>query len=188
MNVLLYTQKKSSAAAALVTAVLGVILIVRPDRTVDFLCMLLGAAILLTGAIYILGWIARRKEGVPALFILPGVVLCALGLWLLTKPREVALLVQFIFGAILLFHGLLDLQGAVTLLRQKWERWWIDLLFALGTIGLGVIILVNPFGALDALVVLIGVSLVFDGVSDLVLIWRLNRAFRGLERELDDGE
>lgn len=188
MKVLLYTQKKSSAAAALVTAILGVVLIFRPDRTVGFLCMLLGAAILITGAIYILGWFSRRKEGVPALFILPGVVLCALGGWLLTRPREVMLLVQFIFGAILLFHGILDLQGAFSLLRQRWGRWWIDLLFALGTIGLGVLILVNPFGALDALVILIGVSLVFDGVSDLILIWRLGRAFRILEGEPDDDE
>ena len=49
---------------------------------------------------------------------------------------------------------------------------------------LGVLVLINPFGAFAALVVLIVLSLVFDGASDLYLIWRLSRAFR----DLDQGE
>lgn len=186
MKTILHEQRMSSIAAALVTILLGVVLIWRPDRSVNFLCVLLGVAIFITGIIYILGWLARRKEGVPAFFVLPGVILCALGVWLMTSPASVIRLIQYIFGAILLFHGLVDLQGSVELMRRRWSRWWVDLLLAVLTAALGVLVLLNPFGTFAALVVLIGASLIFDGASDLYLIWRLSRAFRAAERVLEE--
>lgn len=186
MKTILHAQRRSSVAAAAVTILLGVVLVCWPDRSVSFLCMLLGASVFLTGIIYILGWIARRREGVPAFFVLPGVILCALGVWLMTSPASVVMLIQYIFGAILLFHGVVDLQGAVALMRQRWGRWWLDLLLALLTLALGAVILLNPFGTFAALMMLIGAALIFDGVSDLCIIWRLSRAFRAAERLLED--
>lgn len=186
MKTILRAQRRSSIAAAAVTILLGGFLVCWPDQSIGFLCMLLGAAVLITGIIYALGWLARRKEGLPAFFLLPGVVLCALGLWLMTSPASVVLLIQYIFGAILIFHGAVDLQGAAALTRQRWGRWWLDLLLALLTLALGAMILFNPFGTFAALIMLIGASLIFDGLSDLYLIFRLSRAFRAAERMAED--
>lgn len=188
MKTILHEQRMSSIAAALVTILLGVVLIWWPDRSVNFLCMLLGVSIFITGIIYILGWLARRREGVPAFFVLPGVILCALGIWLMTSPASVIKLIQYIFGAILIFHGVVDLQGSVALMRQRWGRWWVDLLLALLTVALGALILLNPYGTFAALVVLIGAALIFDGVSDLCIIWRLSRAFKAAERVIQEEE
>lgn len=181
MKSILYEQRRSSIAAAAVTIVLGGLLVVWPDRSVNFLCMLLGAAIILTGLIYLLGWFRRRRDGYPVFFMLPGVILCALGLWLMTSPASVVRLIQYIFGAILLFHGIVDLQGAVALMGKGLVRWWLDLALAALTIGLGTLILVNPFGTFAALIILIGLALIFDGLSDLYIIWRLSKAFQDLE-------
>lgn len=186
MKSILHAQRRSSVAAAVVTVVLGLVLIFWPDRSVNFLCMLLGISILLTGLIYFLGWLSRRGEGAPAFLVLPGVILCALGLWLLTSPASVVVLIQYIFGAILLFHGAVDLQGALALMGRRLERWWVDLLLALLTMGLGALVLFNPFGAFAALIFLIGAALVYDGISDLYIIWRLSRAFRSMEETGED--
>lgn len=186
MKTILHEQRRSSSIMAVATIVLGLVLAFWPARSVKILCTLLGVAIFATGIIYFLGWLARRREGLPAFFLLPGVILCALGLWLMTSPASVLLLVQYIFSAILIFHGLVDMQGAMALARRGWRRWWLDLLLGVVTIGWGIWIVLFPFATFSALVVLIGVGLVFDGVSDLVLIWRLSRAFRAWEER--DGE
>lgn len=188
MKSILHEQRRSSIAAAAVTILLGLTLVWWPDGSVRLLCMLLGFAVFVTGVIYLLGWIARRREGYPIVFLLPGVVLCAMGVWLLTSPESVVILIQYIFGAILIFHGVVDLQGAVALMKQGWSRWWLDLALAALTVALGALILINPFGTFAALIMLIGFSLIFDGVSDLYIIWRLSRAFRQAERELDDDQ
>ena len=182
MKSILHTQRRSSILAAAVTILLGLALLFWPDRSVELLCILLGAAILVTGVIYIAGWISdHRAQGRPAFFLLPGVILCALGLWLVTSPDSVVRFIQYIFGAVLLFHGILDVQGAASLIRLGHNGWWLDLALAALTIALGALILINPFGTFAALVMLMGLSLVFDGISDLYLIWRLSRAFSALD-------
>lgn len=186
MRNILREQRRSSIVAAMVTILMGLLLIFVPNRSIQLLCALLGGALMLTGIIYIFGWLSKRREtGFPVWFLLPGVILVALGLWLCTSPASVVLLIQYIFVAVLIFHGVIDLQGAVSLARRGWDRWWMDLLLAVLTLALGALILVNPFGAAEALMMAIGVSLVFDGVSDLVLIHRLTRAFRQGEEDWD---
>lgn len=188
MKSILREQRRSSSLVAVITIVLGGLLVCWPDRSVKVLCLLLGAAILITGIVYILGWAARRKQGAPSFFVLPGIILLALGLWLMSSPKEVVLLIQIIFGGVLVFHGVVDLQGAVALMHLRWDRWWLDLMLAALTVGLGALILVNPFGTFTALVILIGLSLVFDGASDLFLIWRLSRAFRQVKDDVIETE
>ena len=183
MKTILHEQRRSSIIMAIATVALGLVLVFWPTRSVQILCTLLGVAIFITGIIYFLGWLARRREGLPVFFLLPGVILCALGVWLMTSPASVVLLVQYIFSAILIFHGLVDMQGAVVLARRHWSRWWLDLLLGVITIGWGFWIAFCPLDTFSALVVVIGVGLVFDGVSDLVLIWRLSRAFRAWEEQ-----
>ena len=186
MKSILHQQRRSSIAAAAVAILLGAMLVWRPGWSGRFLCMMLGAAVLVTGIIYLLGWVARRRENPPMFLILPGIVLCAVGLWLLTIPASMVILVQYVVGAILIFHGIMDLQGAVALMQQRVNRWWLDLALGALTVALGALILINPFGTFTALVMLIGFALIFDGVSDLYIIWRLSRAFRQAEQELGD--
>lgn len=181
MRIILQEQRRSSMAAAAVVIILGLLLLFWPDLSVSLMCMILGGAIVVTGVIYIGGWISRRKLGAPVLYLLPGVILCALGVWLITRPDSVVRLIQYIFGAIILFHGIVDLQGSITLIRYKVERCWLDLIPALLTLLLGGLILLNPFGTFAALVMLIGCSLIFDGVSDLYLIWRLGVALKDMD-------
>ena len=71
MKSVLHEQRRSSIAAAIVTMGLGAALLCWPVRSAEILCLLLGAAILITGVIYIVGWISRRREGFPLPFLLP---------------------------------------------------------------------------------------------------------------------
>lgn len=183
MKSVLREQRRSSVLVALATIVLGLGLVVWPDRSVSLMCSLLGGALLIFGLLYIIGWFSsKRRAGSPAVMVIPGVVLAGLGVWLMTSSESVITLIQYVFGAMILFHGVLDLQGAISLAGRRYARWWLDLLLAVLTLGLGALILINPFGTFAALVMLIGVSLVYDGVSDLLLIGRLSRAFRDIEQ------
>ena len=107
-----------------------------------------------------------------------GLLLAALGLWLLTSPGSVIVLIQFSVAAVLIFHGVIDLQGAVSLARLGISNWWVDLVLAALTVVLGGVVLLNPFGTMEAMTMLIGASLVYDGASDLYLIYRVSKAFR----------
>ena len=182
MKSVLQEQRRSSALVALVTIIVGVVLVVWPDRSVSMICAILGGALLLCGLLYVIGWFAgKRRQSKSVFMIIPGVILAGLGVWLMTSSSTVIALIQYVFGAVVLFHGILDLQAALALLTQRMNKWWIDLLLALLTLGLGLLILANPFGTFAALVVLIGIALIYDGASDLWLIGRLSRSLRNTQ-------
>lgn len=167
MKTILQEQRRSSVIVALIT-------------------MVLGAALLICGLVYILGWLVRRREGgISAFTLIPGVVLSGLGIWLMTSSDSVIALVQYVFGAVVIFHGVLDVQSSVSLMRQGAARWWLDLALSALTLALGTLILINPFGTFAALVTLIGLVLIYDGLSDLWIIHRLSRMVRDLERDLN---
>ena len=71
MKSILHQQRRSSIAAAAVAILLCAMLVWRPGWSGRFLCMMLGAAVLVTGIIYLLGWVARRRENPPMFLILP---------------------------------------------------------------------------------------------------------------------
>lgn len=181
MRSILREQRKSSILAAAVTILLGVLLVFWPNQSVGLMCRLLGIAVAVTGVIYTLGWFNRHKTGAPVYLVIPGLILLALGLWLITMPESVVLLIQYIFGVILLLHGLVDLQSAVVLMCYKAERWWLDMVLTLLTVALGLLIIFNPFGTFATLAMLIGFSLIFDGASDIYLIWRLTNAMKDFD-------
>ena len=96
-----------------------------------------------------------------------------------------------LFAAMLIFHGILDLQGAIALAGMGWPRWWINLLLAVMTLALGALIFCNPMGSFFALIMVIGGALIFDGVSDLCIISTLGREIKRSAREEEsavDGE
>ena len=187
MKSILREQRLNSILVALVTMALGFVLVLWPNDSVSVMCYILGGALLLSGLLYMAGWFGRNgKEGSSALLLIPGVVLAGLGVWIMLSSESVITLIQYVFGAVLIFHGFLDLQGAVALVSYKAGKWWFDCLLGLGTLALGIIIIVNPFGSFSALVTIIGMALVYDGFTDLWLILRLtlaSRAFRKAQEE-----
>ena len=88
MKSILREQRRSSIVAAAVTILLGLMLVLVPNRSIRFLCGLLGTALLVTGLIYILGWFAKRRDGFPVWFLIPGLLLAALGLCALWQWLE----------------------------------------------------------------------------------------------------
>ena len=186
MRSILREQWLTSALVALVTCVLGVILLLWPDRSISMMCAVLGGSLLLFGLLYVAAWFAGKgKRGASSLLLIPGVVLAGLGVWLMLSAETVISLIQYVFAAILLFHGFVDLQGAFALIRYHARRWWVELLLSFATVALGFLVVTNPFGTFSALVVLMGAALIYDGLTDLWLILRLSRAhkvyIRGLE-------
>lgn len=189
MKSVLREQRLSSVFTALATIALGFILVLWPDRSLSLMCTVLGGILLLSGLLYVATWFAgREKKSSSSILVIPGVILCGLGVWLMLRSESVISLIQYVFGAILVFHGFLDLQGAVALASYKANKWWFDFLLGLGTLGLGAAVLLNPFGSFTTLITVIGLALVYDGFTDLWLILRLTFASRAHRKALEEAE
>ena len=69
--------------------------------------------------------------------------------------------------------------------KEGYERWWLALTFGLLTVIFGGLLIFNPFGAVEFVVRLIGIFLIYDGVSDIWILSRVFKVKRDKERIID---
>lgn len=184
MKGFLNNRRISCLLSALCFIALGVFLVGWPDLSRIWICRVLGAALLAAGGVYIIFHFVRSK-GAAVVFqydLVLGIILAIVGIWLLTTPDLILTFLQYILGAILIIHGVIDLQGAINLRSGGSQHWWSAFLIALITIALGAIVIWNPFASINALLMLVGLSLIFDGVSDLLILFHLARTFKKVEK------
>ena len=171
---------------ALFCIVCGVVLFVWPDVSARIVCMVLGAILVLMGAVYLVSFFSS-PAGSFMIHLLLTICFVAIGVWILLKPEFVIRLIPVIVGIIIILHGIYDLQQAVYLCRAKYSFWWLALLFAVLTVAFGGVLIWNPFEAMNIAVKFIGVFLVFDGVSDLWIFSRARRVTKIIRDAVENG-
>lgn len=164
-------MKKNYFISAILTIALGAVLVIWPDWSGRILCYLLGAALILMGGIQLIVCIRAERIGFYSKFsMLMNIILILLGAWVCIRPDMVLSLVPVIIGIVMLIHGCMDLQFTMDIKHAGSGKWWIALIFALVTLTLGVFLVMHPFLAFEITMLIIGIGLLYDGISDLVLM------------------
>lgn len=171
--------KTNAIITAVLCTILGGVLVVWPEVSAGAVCLALGGVLALCGIADIVVFLLNRDgtlySGV-SLFI--GILLTAVGGWIMTSPGLIAVLVPIVTGALICIHGAGNLGDALTLRRHEDPRWTVALALGLVTLLLGVVLVVNPFEAFTTVVRIIGAFLVYDGLSDLWITLRVSHVVR----------
>ena len=114
-----------------------------------------------------------------------GVITAGLGLFTLARPAVVASFLPVVFGLFILIDGCSRIGTALDLARRKGDKWWLLLLLSLLSIGLGLLLLFNPFGAAVSAVMLCGVLLIAEGAVNLGCVVYAAMELRALDRMAD---
>ncbi|HIV18144.1 MAG TPA: DUF308 domain-containing protein [Candidatus Merdivicinus intestinigallinarum] len=172
--------KKSPVLSALLPVgyiLLGLALIIWPSMSTDIFCLVVGVGALAFGIFYFARYWQTKRAGfsLQAELII-AIVLAALGIFCLVTPRTLLSVLPFILGVILLIDGVGKIPRAMEMRALGFARWWVELIFAVITAGLGLVLVLNPFSLVRAAVIFFGVSLVISGLSDLFMsAWAANR-------------
>jgi len=92
-----------------------------------------------------------------------------------------------IFGILFIYHGLSNMRQALELRQYKDKGWWVPVLIAATTILLGIFIINHPFGTMDVVMRIIGACLLYDGLTNTMLVGRFVRSIRNF-RKLEEAE
>lgn len=150
----------------------GIILISHPGITGILICRTAGGLALLLGGFRV--FTALRARGADWFFqldLIVGVLLLAFGIFALAQPRVVLSVLPVILGVYLVTECVGKVQRALLLKRSGYPRWWTVLSLGPLTGLLGVLLIVNPFQAVETSLMILGVSLVVNGASDLWILW-----------------
>ena len=152
---------------AILSIVLGVILIARQKAALDSLVWITGIVLLVSAAVFILIF-AFKKDKHPSQLIL-GIVFAILGLLFAIKPGFVVNAFPVIIGIILIISGLMDLGSALTAPEGTSGKGLL-ILFSIVLILFGVLCIFQPGAIANAITLLIGIFLLINGIFDLILL------------------
>ncbi|WP_270913770.1 HdeD family acid-resistance protein [Allofournierella sp. CML151] len=179
--------RKTFSISSVAFILVGLALLLWPDVSLRLVCGLFGLVILLKGVSSIYSFLKAEVRGFFSYFgWLFGAIAVALGIFLLIRPQTVVSVLPILVGLFVILDGVMRVQSAFELRAAGYDRWWSLLLLALVSVVLGAVMLWNPFGTVELLVMAIGVILMVEGVLNLAgSIWAAIQ-LKGLKKAARD--
>ena len=165
---MLKSIKWNVIAVGIIYLVLGGFLIADPDATIELVCLMVGIAVILAGAFQILRYFVRSEGDIfPQLGLVFGAVCVAVGVFLVSSGEVVLSILPVLFGIFVLCDSVVRIQEALELRRGGWKGWPRYLLLGAVSVGLGLVMIFNPFATLKTLVQFAGIALCVEGLIHL---------------------
>ena len=175
-------------SSAILCVLLGIVLMVYPNASLTLVCRVVGVIVLITGLGFVGSYLrAGKTRWFGKIELAFGSIFAILGGFIVLYPIGIISIIPFVFGILLVYHGIANMKQAFELHQYKDKGWWFPVLIAASTIGLGVVIMKNPFGTIELLMRLIGVCLLYDGLMNTMLVGRFVKSIRNF-RKLEEDE
>ena len=158
--------------------VLGVIMLTLPQLTTLTLSIILSISIFFIGIYKFINSIVMLRETVkPWLSIIISIILIGLGIYLTTNPFFNILVLTMTIGIYFILEGVNSVSVAFRN-RHEIPSWWITLISAMIQFILAFVIIFGlPFTALWTIGILIGINMIFAGITSITLYFGARNVF-----------
>lgn len=160
--------KTGYVVMSIVFCVVGVLFIALPTRSAVMIGRVLGAAMAAFGVVKLVGYFSRDLYRLAFQYDLEfGILLIALGVIVLLRTNGVMDFICIAAGVSILADGLFKIQIAIDARRFGIRDWWLILIMAVVTGGVGLLLVFRPWESVQVLTVLLGAALLAEGVLNL---------------------
>ncbi len=162
--------KQNWVFSAIITIILGLLLVLFPAAALTSISYAVGGVAIAMGVIRTVRYF-KQDHTYPFLFqsdLVVGLLSVGFGIFMVSQPVTVISLLPHIFGILLVGCGIGSILRAMDAKKAGFSSWGLLLGLAIVSIVLGGLIMSNPFGAMETLVIIIGAGLIYQGVTDFV--------------------
>ncbi|MBQ7614472.1 MAG: DUF308 domain-containing protein [Butyrivibrio sp.] len=169
-------MRKDQLIQALVVIAIGVVLLFWAPAIIPLMAKILAALLFLIGVVFAAAYFFKKeKRAFDSGMLVAGILIAAVGTWIFINPGTFTDFIPRIFGVFIILSGLRNLTQTLSLVRAGDTLWWIALILALVTLGLGGFLVFKATEAKELIVRIIGGFLAYDGISN---IWTIARVAR----------
>ena len=146
---------------------LGLVFIIWRASVLTIVANVLAVVLIIIGVVYMCSYFLNIvTNGFSAML---GLVVLAVGIWFLVQPQVVVSLIPIVIGLVLIFHSIRSIIEAVDARKYGYGGWSVGLIFSI----ISLICVTNAFDVMKTATVVVGIILIFNGVSN---IWITSRA------------
>lgn len=165
--------------------VLGIFMIAKSQAVADGINVVFGVAMLIYGVINVISFFINKDDEENLFLELAlGVVAVGLGIFSLVAQDLMMKILFYAIGAILIVDGVVNVKRSFNLKSMGYPRWNYFLIVALIGVLLGILCIVFYRIIPDAIVVFFGISLVYEGLASLIIIFLDSRMRKKVTKEL----
>jgi len=165
------TAKTGYIVLSALLCILGITLICNPGISVTVVGIISAVLLILFGVFKVIGYFSKDLYRLAFEYDLAfGVLLIVLGIVELLNPGTIMTVLCTTLGIAALADGLFKIQIAIKAKPFGINTWWVIMMLAVITCGIGISLLVNPAGSSTALMVLLGITLLVEGILNFITV------------------
>ncbi len=165
---------------------LGIVALVIPETMERLLGFLIGTVLIIAGAVSMISYLLRdAHQNYYHNDFLHGLLGILLGIVVLYNVDIIISLVPRLLGTLVLVSGLSKLQDVIDLKRMEYGNWIFMLVLAIINVTLGLVLIFNPMAIAELLFRLIGIGLIFSGITDCITTVYFARKIRNYLAEVN---
>lgn len=177
MEAFIHRVERSTLWQAIIYFVLGVLILLYPRFFFDVMVYVIAGYLAIMGIWMIFQGVRRRQGGLPPAFFM-GLIYLILAAVVFFFAETLASLLPILIGALFLFGGIIRLIQALGYRQSIAGRWIWFLIGSLLWIGVGILMLTNPFSSLLVLFQLFGGILIAISILELFLYFTIRSTKR----------
>ena len=171
MNKSYYKHRAGSLIGAIVSVIVGILLVIFHNEAPEMIIRVLGIAVLTAGVVALITYFVDKSNAyLSVVGLVLGIILIVLGIWMVASPSSIMSVISIFFGIVLIVDGIIDIQISSSSTDTKSKGFIISLILGIITLIAGIIIIIFYKPIVTGFAILFGVLLIFEGVSDIVII------------------
>lgn len=174
--------KRFSIATIIVSAIMGVLFIAFPSKCIQYISLVVGVSLIVTGIISVVSYIVERDTKLPLVLgtisLISGIIVCA-------KYRAIISIIVVILGIFILTSGIVDMATSIRSIMLFRKSGWFTMLLSVITIVFGIVAITKSAQLTDGIVRFIGAALIVYSVLDLVTYIQVNSKVKQVKDAVD---
>lgn len=161
---------------AIVLILFGAVLLAVPGITVLSIVYVSAFMIFIFGAFEVVTYAKARRDieegqSIDRSPLIAGIIMLIVPFIMFILPQFIEGVVSILIGLLLVLSGALNCQRSFQIKRTGYNDWMISMVLSVVIIVLGVLLICNPFESAYLFIQIFGISLIFNGVADLLLLF-----------------
>lgn len=145
---------------------LGSVLLLYPALSERIICYSVAVFCAVYGLVHIALHFMAREDFTFPLDLILGLLSIALGIGIILFPIIIIKVLPIILGSLMCVDGLMKIINSFDLLKTTFKKCWLIFFMGVGSIALGVLMIVYPFKL--PILQFIGISFVVNGCFDVI--------------------
>lgn len=176
-NGILKTIKLSYVIISALECVLGLVMLFYPGFSLSAMGVILGVGLLVFGAVELVVYFTGNAPLLMSRNVLAmGIFFAVLGVIVIANPLELMNFICIMVGIGILAGSLFKIQTVLEARRYvSAGGWWLTFAALLLSAAAGIVLIFSPNASANVLVILLGISLLFNGVLNICDVTYISR-------------